>query len=533
MKSIFSLFCETLSSRFVWLTCLLVGTAWIGGCGGQKDGSSDSSSRTFSEQTFVSGLPRETRQRVERFCGDCHPLPQPNTFPKDIWAEEVAQGFEFYIASKRSDLIEPTREEATRYFVEQAPEKVVVPRADQFPRPAAPVRFERLELAGPVAPAPISYSHLFVEQAAQQDRQGGSLLAADMRGGEVRRWQWEFRDDELSWRGESLGVGRNTCRITECDWNQDGLTDLLLGEIGSYGVGDHANGRVSILINDGQGTYQPTVLADNMARVVEAQLIDFDRDGDLDVLVAEFGYLKTGALWLLRNQGGDPLKPQLVKELLDPRHGPLGVRVVDIDRDGLLDYVVAYGQELESVEIHFGQKDGSYRGQLIMALPDPSYNSSSFEIVDLDNDGRLDILHTNGDTLDTFMAKPYHGVRWLRQMPEGVWETRELGLLVGALQTSTCDLDLDGDLDIVGISMFPGAGKDGAGAYDSIVWWEQQQGGQFVRHSVEMDNCDYAAGCVTDFDGDGRQDIIVSGWSTKAGQVPLRIYRNIGGSVGG
>lgn len=520
-------------SRFLWPACLLTFAAFAGGCSDRPGNSAGNPSGTLSEQTFVSSLSRESRQRVERFCGDCHPLPQPSTFPKDIWAEEVAQGFEFYIASKRSDLVEPTREEATKYFVEQAPEKVVVPRADQLPRPPSPIRFQRLELSGPVSPVPVSYSHLFVENATESDRQGRSLLAADMRGGEVRRWQWDFDDGEVSWRGELLGTGRNTCRITECDWNQDGLTDLLLGEIGSYGVGDHANGRVSVLVNDGHGAYKPTVLADNMARVVEAQLIDFDRDGDLDVLVAEFGYLKTGALWLLRNQGRDPLEPQLEKELLDPRHGPLGVRVVDIDQDGLLDYVVAYGQELESVEIHFGQSDGSYKGQLIMALPDPSYNSSSFEIIDLDGDGRLDILHTNGDTLDTFMAKPYHGVRWLQQMPKGGWETRELGLLVGALQTSTCDLDQDGDLDIVGISMFPGAGKDGIGAYDSIVWWEQKQAGQFVRHSVEMDNCDYAAGCVTDFDGDGRPDIVVSGWSTKAGQVPLRVYRNIAVNGGG
>ncbi|MCU0717969.1 MAG: hypothetical protein MUD03_17765, partial [Pirellula sp.] len=62
--------------------------------------------------------------RIERFCSDCHALPNPNSFEKDIWHEEVRKGFEFYARSGRNDLELPTIEEVVRYYRERAPEKI-------------------------------------------------------------------------------------------------------------------------------------------------------------------------------------------------------------------------------------------------------------------------------------------------------------------------------------------------------------------------------------------------------------------------
>ena len=44
---------------------------------------------------------------------------------------------------------------------------------------------------------------------------------------------------------------------------------------------------------------------------------DYDGDGDTDVLVAEFGWRKTGALRLLRNVGGDLRLPKMQIEDID------------------------------------------------------------------------------------------------------------------------------------------------------------------------------------------------------------------------
>ncbi len=139
------------------------------------------------------------------------------------------------------------------------------------------------------------------------------------------------------------------------------------------------------------------------------------------------------------------------------------VEVADIDNNGKPDFVVAFGQEFESTELYLNQGSGNFERQILHVLPDPSYNSSSFQIVDVDQDGKLDVVHTCGDTMDAYIAKPYHGLRWFRNQGERRWENRELGLLVGALQSTVADFDGDGDMDIAGVGMFPKANQDGPG----------------------------------------------------------------------
>ncbi|XZE52725.1 FG-GAP repeat domain-containing protein [Planctomycetaceae bacterium SH139] len=463
-----------------------------------------------------SPLAPETILQIERFCGDCHPLPLPETFPREHWEEEVIQGYDLYIASRRTDLVEPSRQDAIRYYTDAAPDTVFVPRADSLPVYESSTRLERapLEIAGLGKTS--SISHLIRGSKPSQ------FYSADMRQGAIHRWTIAT-DGQLT--SEQIGRGRHSCRLTLCDWNQDGQDDLLVGEIGSYGVGDHSNGRVSLLRSQEGGGYQQIVLADKLARVVECQLIDYDGDGDRDVLVAEFGWLETGAVKLLRNQGEVDGEPKFTVEVLDPRHGALGVRVLDMNDDGLDDYVIAFGQEYESIEIWTNQGEGQFSHQVILELPDPSYNSSSFDLVDIDQDGLVDILHTNGDTLDAFLPKPYHGVRWVRNLGDGNWVAHELGLLIGALHASAIDFDQDGDLDIVGVGMYPFASQD-PGAYDSVCWWEQGPDLAFTQHSIERDHCDYASFLLTDINGDDRVDLILGNWTVGPEEAPLRVYLN-------
>ena len=86
-------------------------------------------------------LSSESIERIERFCSDCHQMPDPSTFPKSRWPEEVFQGFQFYVDSERRDLQEPNRQDTVRYFQHLAPDKLVVPRADSFASTQSHVRF--------------------------------------------------------------------------------------------------------------------------------------------------------------------------------------------------------------------------------------------------------------------------------------------------------------------------------------------------------------------------------------------------------
>jgi len=129
--------------------------------------------------------------------------------------------------------------------------------------------------------------------------------------------------------------------------------------------------------------------------------------------------------------------------------------------------------------------------------------------------------------MDTYIPKPYHGLRWIRNHGNGNWENRELGLLVGALQSTVADFDGDGDLDIAAVGLFQHATADNPGAYDSICWWEQKDQLEFTRHSIQRDHCSHASCTSADINEDGRIDLIVGECRDEVDRAAFRVFLNL------
>ncbi len=496
-------------------SALALSLTFLAACGSH---SGSDKSTPGSAVSKPDGLSAESISKVERFCGDCHALPIPATFPKLRWPDEVRRGYQFYIESQRTDLDEPVLQDAIRYYQSAAPDEVLVPRSDSEPDVASAVSFR---LAS--APIRLSAADSAVPSISQiRPAAGNSILIADMSGGGL--WKWLPDGENAQSKPELIYKGRNTCRATPCDWNSDGREDYLVAEMGSFPVGDHLLGSISLLISKPDG-FDNILLASGLSRVVEAKPIDYDDDGDMDVIVADFGWHKTGALRLLRNQGGSPTSPQMIGEIIDNKHGALGIEVADLNQDQHLDFVVAYGQEYETVETYLWKSPGNYEHTIIDRLKDPSYNASSFHLNDVDGDGRVDIVHTCGDTMDSLLPKPYHGVRWIQNVGEGRWQAHELGLLVGALNATSADFDGDGDLDIAAVGLFPDASRSTPGTYNSVCWWEQREPLKFIKHAIERDTLTHAACLAKDVNGDGRVDLLVGQWLS-ADESVVKIYYN-------
>jgi hypothetical protein len=170
------------------------------------------------------------------------------------------------------------------------------------------------------------------------------------------------------------------------DLDNDGDLDLMLGTW---------NRDVAFYRNTGSRTSprfeRDTTVSLDIERAGNATpvLVDFDGDGDLDLLVGE----ATGELTLVRNEG-TPREPRFVR--VTDRLGDIDVgrrsapAVVDLDGDGLLDLVI--GRETAGIAAF--RNAGS--------ATEPLYEPWPFEIplpanatpvfVDLDGDGRLDLV---------------------------------------------------------------------------------------------------------------------------------------------
>ena len=133
------------------------------------------------------------------------------------------------------------------------------------------------------------------------------------------------------------------------DLDGDGINDVLLACLGNFYATDDRVGSVVWLRGKADGTFTPVTLLDGIGRVADVRAADFTGSGKLDLVVAEFGWHKTGSILLLENQTTDWAKPAFVPRVLDKRHGTTHVPVADLNGDGKPDFVAVISQEHETV----------------------------------------------------------------------------------------------------------------------------------------------------------------------------------------
>src|SRR6185503_5152517 len=109
-----------------------------------------------------------------------------------------------------------------------------------------------------------------------------------------------------------------------------------------------------------------------------------------------------------RTAGG--AAPVFERTQLDGRSGATRLQIADIDRDGRLDVVVIMSQAYEQVIVWLSRGNGSFTPSMLHETNHPDFGYSGLRVADMDGDGDLDVLVTNGDATDIELLKPQHSV---------------------------------------------------------------------------------------------------------------------------
>lgn len=483
----------------------------------------------LAEAPKVSGAGGPREAAIREACTQCHRLPPPSILPKKAWRGKIEKMFSLANVALLPKFNRPIRtvtmEEVVAYFETLAPQELDTPPWGP-PVPQSKVQFERRSLVGASPGNEIPGSGNVQLMDLFKDISGPELVVCDMFSGWVS-WT-DPKNPKMGLQGLARLAAPDHAEAVDLD--RDGQTDLLVAELGQVIPSDKKLGAVTWLRRTGKRDFEVIRIARNLGRVADAQAADFDGDGDLDVVAAVFGWITVGRILYLENNSAQTGGvPEFIPRTVDDRIGSIHVPVVDVNKDGKPDFLALISQHNETIVAFINRGKGQFERKEVFTAPHPHWGFSGIELVDFDKDGDIDVLYSNGDTMDDMIRfKPYQGVAWLENRGSFPFEHHVIGRYYGVTRAEAGDLDGDGDLDVVASSWLPELDEAERKKYSlpGIAWYERLDDGSFAPHVVSEEGCDRPTLDVADFDGDGRLDIITgTAWlgQPPAGQPPIAV----------
>ena len=239
-------------------------------------------------------------------------------------------------------------------------------------------------------------------------------------------------DEEFAWY-ENIGNGvYEKHLITETNYVCLDFKAADIDEDGDLDFVALSTGGVSLYLNDGFENFSGNLLI-GAQYPLDVEIIDFNLDGDLDIVYSEYNGTKLN--WL-ENDGSESFDYNL---LSDNVGFISGFDVADLDKDGDLDFCIS---SRFNGKIKWFKNNGNNNFTEYLILDNSeTLLVSDIKTVDLDKDGNMDIVSC---------AAFYGNIIWHRN--DGNQNFTEEFLVVNALDIENmliCDMDGDFDYDIV------------------------------------------------------------------------------------
>jgi len=289
------------------------------------------------------------------------------------------------------------------------------------------------------------------------------------------------------------GTGPSPYAVATGDFNGDGVVDLAVANFNGAGPGS-----VSILLGNGDGTFQPRMDYPTTTASIGVATADFNGDGKLDLAVTNLTF--TGSLSILLGNGDGTFQNHVD---YDAGIFPFSVVPGDLNGDGTLDLALAVsgtgGGSTTSVLL--GNGDGTFQSATTFQVGTEPFDVTT---ADLNADGQLDLAVTNGVS---------NTVSILLGNGDGTFQTH-VDYATGAAPYAVTPGDFNGDgkLDLavsnqqsntVSILLGNGDGTFQAG----------------VQYAVGANPFYLAAG---DFNGDGRLDLAATNANSNTVSILLQ-----------
>ena len=238
--------------------------------------------------------------------------------------------------------------------------------------------------------------------------------------------QGDFTFREIAAKSKLQGKGGFDTGVTVADVNADGRPDIYLCKSGRFDNADLR--RNELYINNGideNGIPNFTEAAakyglDIPAYSTQATFFDYDRDGDLDMLLINHDIdtyaddeivarrnVRSDMVgeMLFRNDAGQFTEVTQAAGIVNNRLGyGLGVGVGDLNNDGWADVYVSNDYSGKD-HLYINQKDGTFKEKIRELTAHTSFYSMGNDIGDINNDGWQDIVNLDMVAQDNYGIK--------------------------------------------------------------------------------------------------------------------------------
>jgi hypothetical protein len=473
---------------------LLSGSLLIGGCNAPKPNPG---------YVLTGNIVADGKNLVQINCQKCHALVPVNDLDKNVWKYHTLPSMSKYfkVSSYMGGYYKSDKDTGgmplnvwlsiVTYYEKMAPD-TILPLAKPRPLMDDWTGF-KLNM-----PPPVHGTSLTTMAAV--DTATDKIYTSDRGTNELTEWDKDFK---------MRNVKKLPSPAVDAIFKKDatGASEAILSCIGVLDRYDFPNGRVlQVNLDAKKDTAQPNLIAADIERPVQSIEGDFNHDGLPDIVVLGQGGLKGGVY--LYTQGANHTYTQTT---ISEKPGAVQAITGDFNNDGWTDLMVLFGSVDEGLWLFENDHKGGFTARELLRFP-PVYGSSSFQLADLDHDGKPDLIYTCGYNYhDSRILKPYHGLYIYKNT--GNWNFKQQWFypINGCTKAIAADFKGNGKLDIATTAFFADMENDPA---ESVLYFDQISPFNFKPHAIPVSKYGrWMTMQVADYNHDGKPDIILGNYS--------------------